>query len=119
MPRFAELFESDPDDPAFVAFRRAEAIGGPLGSAAFAADLAARLGRPVLPRKRGRKPKDTTGEWGDCHCNSAIPVIPFAGLLAEIAWGHFTASDRVVLIHTGGTPALFAYADEFLQPEFP
>lgn len=62
VPRFAELLEHDPDDPAFVAFRRAEAIGRPLGSAAFAADLAARLGRPVLPRKRGRKPKD--GNWG-------------------------------------------------------
>ena len=43
----------------------------------------------------------------------------FAGLLAEIARGRFTASDRVVFIHTGGTPALFAYADEFLPREFP
>jgi putative transposase len=62
VPRFAELLDSDPDDTAFVAFRRAEAIGRPLGSAAFAADLAARLGRPVLPRKRGRKPKREYGE---------------------------------------------------------
>lgn len=43
----------------------------------------------------------------------------FAGLLAEIAKGRFTKSDRVVFIHTGGTPALFAYADEFLPQTFP
>lgn len=43
----------------------------------------------------------------------------FAGLLAEIARGRFTARDRVVFIHTGGAPALFAYADEFLPREFP
>lgn len=43
----------------------------------------------------------------------------FAGLLAEIARGRFERNETVVFIHTGGTPALFAYADEFLPRQFP
>lgn len=34
-----------------------ERTGRPLGAAAFVADLEARLGRPLAPRKPGRKPK--------------------------------------------------------------
>lgn len=62
VPDFAALPERDPDDPAYVvAFRRADAIGRPLGSVACATDLAARLGRPVRARKRGRRPKQDNG----------------------------------------------------------
>lgn len=34
-----------------------------------------------------------------------------AGLIQEVREGKLTAEDTVVFIHTGGTPALFAYAD--------
>jgi len=38
-----------------------------------------------------------------------------AGLIHDIRTGKLTASDSVVFIHTGGTPALFAYADILAQ----
>lgn len=38
------------------------------------------------------------------------------GLLDLIGKGYFTADDTVLFWHTGGTPALFAYADK-LQPD--
>jgi putative transposase len=57
VPRFADLIESEADDLTFMAFRRAEAIGRPLAGEAFTRQLEERLGRPLLPQKRGRKPK--------------------------------------------------------------
>ena len=58
VPRFADLLESDPADPAFRVFRTAEAIGRPLASESFTRALEERLGRKLLPRKRGRKVKE-------------------------------------------------------------
>jgi len=55
--RFADLLETDPDDPGFAALRRSELIGRPLGSAQFVASVERRLGRSVTPGRRGRKPK--------------------------------------------------------------
>lgn len=40
----------------------------------------------------------------------------FAGLLGLIRAGRFTPSDRVLFIHTGGTPALFTYRSAFGKP---
>ena len=37
------------------------------------------------------------------------------GLLDLIRTGHFTASDTVVFLHTGGTPALFPYREDLLR----
>lgn len=54
--RFAELIETQPDDPAFAAIRAAETTGRPLGTADFVADLERRLGRPIARRAPGRKP---------------------------------------------------------------
>ncbi|MFN7802395.1 MAG: D-cysteine desulfhydrase family protein [Planctomycetaceae bacterium] len=34
-----------------------------------------------------------------------------AGLMADVRAGRYRAGESIVLIHTGGTPALFAYAD--------
>jgi 1-aminocyclopropane-1-carboxylate deaminase/D-cysteine desulfhydrase-like pyridoxal-dependent ACC family enzyme len=42
-----------------------------------------------------------------CYTGKAM-----AGLIAHVRDGWWTADDTVVFIHTGGTPALFAYADE-------
>ena len=36
----------------------------------------------------------------------------FSGLLGRIREGGFGADDQIVFIHTGGTPALFAYAEQ-------
>jgi hypothetical protein len=57
--RFAELIQTEADDPAFAALRAAEMTGRPLGTAAFIADLEQRLGRPVARRAPGRKPQTT------------------------------------------------------------
>ena len=49
--------ETDADDPTFMALRRSELIGRPLGSEAFIRGAEARLGRTLAPGKLGRKPK--------------------------------------------------------------
>ncbi|HZZ36123.1 MAG TPA: hypothetical protein VFE03_10385, partial [Caulobacteraceae bacterium] len=54
---FAALLRTDPDDPAFASIRAAETTGRPLGGEGFVAGLERRLGRPLAPRPRGRKPK--------------------------------------------------------------
>ena len=36
----------------------------------------------------------------------------FAGMLDHIRQGRFGPDDQIVFVHTGGTPALFAYADD-------
>lgn len=38
----------------------------------------------------------------------------FAALIDHIRKGHYTSDQTVVFVHTGGTPALFAYAQELL-----
>ena len=38
----------------------------------------------------------------------------FGGMIDHIRQGQFTADQTVVFVHTGGTPALFAYGDEIL-----
>ena len=38
-----------------------------------------------------------------------------AGLVDKIRKGHFERSDGVVFLHTGGTPALFAYEDQLIE----
>jgi 1-aminocyclopropane-1-carboxylate deaminase/D-cysteine desulfhydrase-like pyridoxal-dependent ACC family enzyme len=40
----------------------------------------------------------------------------FGGLIDHIRQGQFMADQTVVFVHTGGTPALFAYGDEILGP---
>ncbi|MDQ0392657.1 transposase [Labrys monachus] len=56
-PHFADLLGSEEDEAAANALRLAESTGRPLGAAAWVADLEARTGRPLRPRKRGPKSK--------------------------------------------------------------
>jgi hypothetical protein len=56
-PRFADLLDTDADDPAFAALRRSELIGRPHGDDAFLDAISRRLNRVVTRRERGRKPK--------------------------------------------------------------
>jgi putative transposase len=55
--RFAELIQTNADDPAFAVIRAAESTGRPLADADFVADLERRLGRPIARRAPGRKPQ--------------------------------------------------------------
>jgi putative transposase len=57
---FADLLDTDPDDPELNAIRRNELIGRPLGSPDFLETVSRRLNRAVTPSKRGRKPKAAT-----------------------------------------------------------
>ena len=52
---FAAFLDRSFDDDDFTALRRAEVIGRPVGSAEFIAGLEEQFGRPLAPRKRGRK----------------------------------------------------------------
>jgi len=61
-PRFADVLETDPDDPCFASLRRSERIGRPLGSAQVTASVERRLGRIVTPGRRGRKPEAARNE---------------------------------------------------------
>ena len=56
-PRFADLLDEPADDEAFIALRRGELIGRPLGGPAFLDAIGRQLGRSVTPGKRGPKPK--------------------------------------------------------------
>lgn len=40
-----------------------------------------------------------------------------AGLIDHIRQGRLTRDDQVIFVHTGGTPALFAYAEDVLQED--
>ena len=50
--------------------------------------------------------------------HDALPIYPIysgkamAGLIDEIRKGEFRKDDNVIFIHTGGTPALFAYNED-------
>ena len=55
--RFADLLQTDPDDPSFRALRASEGSGRPVGNADFIAGLERLLGRPIARRAPGRKPK--------------------------------------------------------------
>ena len=57
VPNFADLLSQPEDDADFGAMRRAEGHGRPLGSQAFMMALKIRLGRSILPKKRGPKVK--------------------------------------------------------------
>jgi putative transposase len=54
--RFAELIQTNPNDPAFAAIRAAESTGRPLAAAEFIAGLERVLGRRIARRAPGRKP---------------------------------------------------------------
>ena len=53
-PRFADLLDTDANDPAFAALRRSELIGRPLGDAEFPEAIGRRLNHAG---SRGRKPR--------------------------------------------------------------
>ncbi len=55
-PDWTEFLGAGLSEAEHRAIQRGERTGRPLGSAEFTADLERRLGRPLAPRKRGRKP---------------------------------------------------------------
>jgi hypothetical protein len=63
-PHFVDLIEAGPDESAFTALRRNDAIGGPLALPAFQEAVRRQLGRAATSAKRGRKPKASRREAG-------------------------------------------------------
>jgi len=63
--RFADLLQTDADDPAFRTLRASEGTGRPVGNADFIAGLERRLGRPIAKRSAGRKPRVQAAEQPD------------------------------------------------------
>ncbi len=57
VPDFAALLEAEDTPEITERLDRAAGVGRPLGSAAWLADLEARLGRPLAPARRGPKPR--------------------------------------------------------------
>lgn len=58
LPSSAGLFDLiETDGAAFDALRKAERIGRPLGNETFLDRIAGQTGKPVKPRKRGRRRK--------------------------------------------------------------
>ena len=58
----AGFFEPEAaDDPAYIALRKAEATGRPLGTQSFVADLETHLGRKLAPGRRGPRSNSGTG----------------------------------------------------------
>ena len=55
MPRFADLLRGRCDD-AFAVLRKSERAGRPAGDEDFVVGLERILGRPLAPRRAGRKP---------------------------------------------------------------
>jgi len=56
---------------------------------------------------------------GECEGLLLDPVYTaksMAGLIGAVRDGVFKAGETVVFLHTGGTPALFAYGELFDQP---
>ncbi len=62
---FADLLETDADDPAFRALRASEGAGRPVGNADFIGDLERRLGRPIARHAPGRKTRAAAAEQLD------------------------------------------------------
>ena len=57
-PDFAALIAAGEDETLFERLRRAEAVGRPVGGAAFLERLERDSGRTLAPGKRGSRPKE-------------------------------------------------------------
>jgi putative transposase len=62
IPGWSEWLVGEEDPAELKAIRENTGTGRPLGSKEFLEQLEARLGRPVTPQKRGRKPQTPTSE---------------------------------------------------------
>ena len=49
------------------------------------------------------------------RAGAALLLLPLAGLIGLVRAGVFSKSDRLLFLHTGGTPGLFAYAPELIS----
>ena len=64
--------------------------------------------------RAGREAMDLLARTEGVLLDPAYTAKAMAGLIDDARHGRLAASDRVVFIHTGGTPAVFAYRDELL-----
>jgi L-cysteate sulfo-lyase len=62
----------------------------------------------------GREAMDTLARTEGILLDPIYTAKAMAGLIDDARQKRLTAQDRVVFIHTGGTPAIFAYRDELM-----
>jgi len=121
-----------------VPIRNIAPLEWPWDTAASMAELATRAGQEMgLPVEVPREAVDVTFDYippgyGKCSPGGleaiallarteGILVDPIysgkalAGLIDDIRRGRYASDDKVVFVHTGGTPALFAYHEELVR----
>jgi 1-aminocyclopropane-1-carboxylate deaminase/D-cysteine desulfhydrase-like pyridoxal-dependent ACC family enzyme len=64
----------------------------------------------------GREAMDLLARTEGVLLDPVYTAKAMAGLIDDARHGRLTAQDRVVFVHTGGTPAVFAYRDELIGP---
>ena len=110
---------------------RRDALRQSARAAKLSAELAAMIGRPAACDAGDIEVSDSVHAPGYGRLNDAVreamemaarlegllldPVYTgkaMAGLIAHVRTGRIAAGSRVLFIHTGGQPAIFAYADQ-------
>src|SRR5262249_9819169 len=62
----------------------------------------------------GREAMDLLGTTEGILLDPVYTAKAMAGLIDDVRKGRYRSGDAVVFIHTGGTPAVFAYRDELM-----
>ena len=62
----------------------------------------------------GREAMDLLGRTEGILLDPVYTAKAMAGLIHDVRHGLFKRDETIVFIHTGGTPAVFAYRDELL-----
>jgi 1-aminocyclopropane-1-carboxylate deaminase/D-cysteine desulfhydrase-like pyridoxal-dependent ACC family enzyme len=63
----------------------------------------------------GREALDLLARTEGILLDPAYTAKAMAGLIADVRGGRLAADRPVVFLHTGGTPAVFAYRDELME----
>jgi 1-aminocyclopropane-1-carboxylate deaminase/D-cysteine desulfhydrase-like pyridoxal-dependent ACC family enzyme len=105
-----------PADLAEVAGKTAERLGLPHRLAAADIDIRDDYIGPRygVVTAAGREAMDLLARSEGVLLDPVYTAKAMAGLIDDLRKQRLAASDRVVFIHTGGTPAVFAYRDELM-----
>jgi len=67
----------------------------------------------------GREAMDLLAHTEGILLDPVYTAKAMAGLIDDVRWGQVVPGETVVFVHTGGTPAVFAYRDELLRRDVP
>jgi len=102
-----------------VAAATAERLGLDQGAIRARIEVVAGYGAPGygLPNPQMRRAVELTARREGLLLDPVYSGKAMAGLIGLIAEGRFESDERVVFLHSGGTPALFAYRSVFENPD--